>query len=94
MRFCSIDGGIFFSFENCGDDEKMMIEETIARHIMDICRVKDMSIAVPADFDDIREALWRGMAYAAEERNEKVCNDIVRSIEYINGLEMKSDESV
>ena len=94
MRFCSIDGGVFFSFENGGDDERMMIEETIAGHIMDTCRIKDISVAVLADFDDIREALWRGMAYAADKRNEKVCGDIVRCIEYVNGMEMKSDESV
>lgn len=93
MRVDEIDGKVFFSIQR-DNENQMMIEKTTVKYIMDMCNVEDMSITVKADFNDMRRALWDGMHHAVIAKDEKVCGDIVRCMEYINGMEMKSDESV
>lgn len=95
MTICKIGKDIVFSFnKNCEDIGQMMIEETIAKYIIDMCWIEDMSITVKPNFGDIRRALWNGLNYAIERKDEKVCGDIVRCMEYINGMEEESDESI
>ena len=93
MRVGEIDGEVFFSFQK-ENENQMEIERVIAKYIIDICRAEDISITVKASFDDIRKSLWNGMSYAVNRKDDIVCNDIIRCMEYINGMEIKSDESI
>lgn len=70
-------------------------EEMIAKKIMNRCEIRRIAITVAEDDESsLLEALWSGMEYSARRTNEELCDDILGSIRYVNGEEMKNYESV